>query len=230
MALIEKAQGRKVDQSPSGYTRLFGISTLGNLISKVHAACISAGTELERFIWERVNQISDLDKFITETLHKKEDSGKIWVAIKRQIKQSKTINSKYEPDFIAFDLKLRMCYVIEVKDGDQFDTKKASGEHNTLHNFTNDISHDLPFSTRIFMCCFHARNIEEMYIGLKGKFSKDELMTGKDLCLLLGIDYDEIIKIRTSDQQRNLDYFINSLLYIDTIKNMIKKRLGIFKI
>ena len=50
-------------------------------------------------------------------------------------------------------------------------------------------------------------------------------MTGKDLCLLLGIDYDEIVKIRTSDQQKNLVYFISSLLNIDTIKHMITKRL-----
>ena len=122
-----------------------------------------------------------------------------------------------------------MCYVIEVKDGDQFDTKKASGEHNTLHNFTNDVSHSIPFSTRIFMCCSNSRNIEDMYVGLKGKFSRDELITGKDLCMLLDIDYDEIIKIRTSDQQKNLDYFINSLLYINNIRNIIIKRLKFFK-
>ncbi len=225
MALISNAKGRRPNQSPSGYTRLFGISTLGNLISKIQATSITAGTELEKLIWERVNQIKDLDKFIAETLHKTDMGDKIWVAIKKQIKQSKTINSKYEPDFIAFDLRSRMCYIIEVKDGDQFDTKKAGGEHNTLHNFTNDISHDLPFSTRIFMCCFNARNIEEIFHGLKGKFSRDELMTGKDLCLLLGIDYNEIIKVRTSDQQSNLVYFINNLLSIDTIKNMIVKRL-----
>lgn len=226
MALISNAKGRGVNQTPSGYTRLFGISELGNLISKIQATSISAGTELEKLIWERVNQIKNLDKFLIETLHKQDGEDKVWVAIKKQIKQSETINSKYEPDFIAFDLKSRMCYVIEVKDGDQFDTKKASGEHNTLHNFTNDISSDLAFSTRIFMCCFNARTIDEIYHGLKGKFAKDELMTGKDLCLLLGIDYDEIVKVRTSDQQGNLVYFISSLLKIDTIRNMILKRIS----
>jgi len=225
MALIEEAKGRRSTQPPSGYTRLLGNSALGNLISRVQGAVITAGKELEKIIWARVNQIEDLDRFLVETLHEKEKENKLWVAIKKQIKKSKTINSKYEPDFIAFSVEERMCYVIEVKDGDQFDTKKASGERMTLHNFTNDISHSLSFSTKIFMCCFNARNIEEMYHGLKRKFLKSELITGRDLCLLFGINYDEIIKVRTIDQKRNLTYLISSLLNIETIRDMIKERL-----
>lgn len=45
MALIKDAEGRK----DGGYTRLFGNEELGLLISKVQAAVITAGTELEAF-------------------------------------------------------------------------------------------------------------------------------------------------------------------------------------
>jgi len=224
MALIEKAKGRRENQSPSGYTRLFGISALGNLISKIQATSITAGTELEKLIWGRVNQITDLDDFLDKTLQDGED--KIFVTIKNQIKKSKKIRSQYEPDFLAFNPHQRKCYIIEVKDGDQFDTKKASGEHVTLHNFTNDISSELTYSTEIYMCCFNARTKQEIYNGLKRKFSIEEILTGKELCKLLGIDYDEIIKIRMSDQQNNLEYFVIEILKIDIIKNMI---VGFFK-
>lgn len=219
MALIEKRQGRRDNQSPSGYTRLFGISALGNLISKVHATSISAGTELEKLIWERCeNRIEDLDEFLEKTLHSEED--KTFVATKKQVKKSKKIHSKYEPDFLAFNPYNRICYIVEVKDGDTFDTKKSSGEHKTLHDFTNDISRELSYSTEIYLCGFNATK-DELYVGLKGKFSKDELLTGKELADIFKFNYDEIIKLRTAEQQSNLEYFIKQLLNIPAIKNMI---------
>lgn len=219
MALIEKAKGRREEQSPSGYTRLFGIPALGQLMSRIQGAVISSGNELEKLIWERVNQIDDLDNFLETTLQ--DGENKIFVATKNQIKKSQKINSQYEPDFLGFNPHQRKLYIIEVKDGDQFDTKKSAGEHSTLHNFRNDISSELPYSTEIYMCCFNARTKDEIYLGLKGKFSKEELLTGIELCFLFGIDYDEIVKIRTADQQANLEYFLTEILKIPTIKNMI---------
>lgn len=225
MALIEHAKGRRAKQSPSGYTRLFGIAELGNLMSRVQGATISAGTELEKLIWERVRQIEDLDKFIEETRGQTDKTG-YWVACKKQVKESQIISSKYEPDFLAFDVSNRICYPLEVKDGDQFDTKKASGEHTTLHNFSTDVANTLPFSVKIYLCAFNARTRDEIFHGLKGKFGKDQLLTGKEFCDLFGVDFEGINKIRTSDHQSNLDYFINAELEIPAIKAMILKRLN----
>ena len=133
MALIENAKGRRADQSPSGYTRLFGVPALGNLISRIQAAVISSGSELEQLIWDRVVQVDDLDYFLKTTLHSEED--KVFVAREQQVKTCKTIRSEYEPDFLAFHPLTRNCYIVEVKDGDQFDTKKAAGERQMLGNF-----------------------------------------------------------------------------------------------
>ena len=192
-------------------------------MSRIQGTVISSGTELEKLIYERATKIPDLDEFLVKTLHTQEAG--IWVASKKQVKDSKIIHSKYEPDFLAFDLIKKVCYVIEVKDGDTFDTKKANGEHITLHNFTNDVSQALAFSFQIFICCFNANTREEVHTGLKGKFALTEILTGKELCILFKIDYNEITKIRTNDQQANLDYFIKQLLVIPNIKNMIVKRL-----
>jgi hypothetical protein len=224
MALIEKAKGRREGQSPSGYTRLFGIEALGNLMSRVQGAVIASGNELEDLIWERVaHPIQDLDEFLRTTLHSDED--KVFVATKLQIKKSKTINSRYEPDFIAFRPSSRHCYIVEVKDGDTFDTKKSAGEHTTLQNFNYDISHNLPYATSIHMCCFNSPTREEAFSGLKRKFTMAELFTGRELANLFCFDYDEIVEIRTADQQSNLDYFVRALLAIDNIRNEIVKRL-----
>src|SRR3990170_4762004 len=65
MAQIKARKGRREDQSPSGYTRLFGVEELGNLLSKIHGASISAGNELEGLIYERCTKVNDLSRAIT---------------------------------------------------------------------------------------------------------------------------------------------------------------------
>jgi hypothetical protein len=221
MALIENAKGRRVDQSPSGYTRLFGVPALGNLISRIQAAVISCGSELEQLIWDRVVQIDDLDWFLKTTLHSEED--RVFVARKQQIKSCKTIQSQYEPDFLAFHPLTRNCYIMEVKDGDQFDTKKAAGERQMLEKFRTDISHSVPYITHIYLCSFNSPTREEIYRGLKRKFQRAELITGRELCDLFRIEYDSIVKHREKDQQANLEYIVHELLAIDAIRDVLIK-------
>lgn len=192
------------------------------LIEQSSGAVISAGSELEKLILERCKTIENFDKFITNL---DDRTPGIFVATKRQIKSSKLINTKFEPDLLAFDLARRICYVIEVKDGDQFDTKKAEGERVTLHSFVNDVASTLPFSFMVYMCSFNARNKDDIYKGLKRKFPKDELLTGKQLCDLLGINFEDIVMVRKADQGDNISYFAEQLLNIPEIEEIVKKRL-----
>lgn len=56
-------------ESSGGYDRLFGIPELGFLISRTPSAVISSGTELERIIMARVEQIGDLDEFLRQEMN-----------------------------------------------------------------------------------------------------------------------------------------------------------------
>ena len=60
MALISKAKGRREDETPSGYERLFGNRKLGMLISKVQASVISTGNELEGFLADRLKKTNGI--------------------------------------------------------------------------------------------------------------------------------------------------------------------------
>ncbi len=222
MALIRDAKGRRKEQSPSGYSRLFGDEQLGNLLSRVQGTVISAGNELEKLIIDRAKHIENFDKFITNLDNR--DSG-IFVSTKSQIKKSEIIHTHYEPDLLAFNLKKRICYVIEVKDGDTFDTKKAEGERVTLHKFVTDVSAVLPFSFKVYVCSFNAREKKEIYDGLKHRFPMDELLTGRELCELLDINYEEIVAARSGDQADNLDYFVSELLNIPSVQAAIQARI-----
>ena len=50
-------------------------------------------------------------------------------------------------------------------------------------------------------------------------------MTGRELCETLKIDYESIINQRKIDMEDNFSYFINELLEIDDVKELIEKRI-----
>ena len=47
-------------------------------------------------------------------------------------------------------------------------------------------------------------------------------MTGKELCEILGISYDEIIEERKKDAKANMEYFYQQLMSIPAIKEMME--------
>lgn len=212
MALIEKAKGRK----DGGYTRLFGNAKLGLLLSKAQATVISSGTELEKEIIARSRQIYNMDEFLT-TCSEWQDG--VYLASKKAVKHS-SIATDQEPDLLIFKLnnKRRHCYIIELKDGDAFDTKKSQGEKNSLIAFQNHISRRLPFTTSIHICCFNSATRQDVVRGFKHKIAEEEAMIGSELCELLEISYQEILDKRRIDQQANLRYFLQGMFEIPEIR------------
>ena len=53
----------------------------------------------------------------------------------------------------------------------------------------------------------------------------DEAYTGKELCNLFHIDFDEITNVRKYHQKENIRLFIKSLLEISEAKEMIIEQL-----
>lgn len=192
-------------------------------MSQSHATTIAAGNELEKMVWERVpHKIDNLTEFV-ESQQSVRERNKVFVANKKQVKACELFDSELEPDLIAF--KHLTCYIIEVKDGDTLDTKKAQGEQDTMTRFSHEVANNAPYMFKTIMCCFNADSREQIHTGLKRRFALDQCMTGAELCQLIGIDYDEIVRIRRNDCQSNLDYFVRGLIDIPNIRNMIRTRL-----
>jgi hypothetical protein len=221
MALIENRKGR----DDGGYTRLFGDPLLGHLFSRVQSAVIASGGELERFVIDHSSTIDDLDAFLDLDVV---PEG-VFVAPKRLLKKSKLINyADVEPDFVVFERrgKRHHCYLIELKDGDTFDTKKAASERHSLHKFMNAISPHIRFSSSIHFCCFHRESRAQIVEGFKRKINDNEAMTGREFCELLNIDYEALVIKRKEHQQRNFDYFMDTLLSIPAVLHALEARLG----
>ena len=191
MALIRERKPGRID---GGYTRLaealFGIPKLGALFSQCHGTSISAGTELEKLIWERCQQILNIDDFVANQ-RSQEAPDNVFVASKKQVKKCQLFDSEYEPDFVAF--RGLNCFVIEVKDGDAFDTKKSQAEQDAMTRFGHAVAGAVPFRFKTYMCCWNAPDKQIIHTGLKRRFALDQCLTGKDLCVLLGgLDYDAL--------------------------------------
>ena len=221
MALLKSAPGREA----GGYERLFGDPKLGRLLSRVQSAVIRAGAELEQVIIELAHTIDDVDAFLDADILREG----VFAVPKKVLKRSKRLNyAGVEPDFVVFkrEGKTQHCYLIELKDGDTFDTKKAAGEKESMQRFLTAIAPHIQFTMSIHFCCFHRLTKHEIVQGFKRKITINEAMTGPEFCELLGVDYDAVLTKRKEHQEENLKYFVEQLLEIDAVRGALELILG----
>lgn len=218
---MAKICNAKVNSSSGGYNRVFNNDELGRLMAKVQSTVISNGNELEKIILSKTQNIIDLDIYI-EAVTNGDISNGTYVCTKRILKKSRFKLDGNEPDLLIFIVQQRrICKIIELKDGDSFDTKKAYGEQEHLENFNLHIGAKIPFVSDYFVCCFNQTSKEEIVKGFKNAFSIEHVMTGKELCEILGISYEEIIEERKKDAKANREYFYQQLISIPAIKELI---------
>jgi len=219
---MAKIRDRNPKDTSGGYERLFGIPQLGTLITKVHSASISAGRELERMIRDRVNPIEELDAFLRSGFI----PDSVSLATEKEIKRcTKLDTSASVPDFIIFEQRKshQLCRIVELKDGHVFDAKKVDGERRAMQGFIEQNSSRLPDEISIHFCAFNQDEPETILRGFKQRIDIEEAMTGREFCNLLGIDYDGLVEIRAQDTEDNTRYFIQELLLIPKIKQIIQE-------
>lgn len=94
-----------------------------------------------------------------------------------------------------------------------------------LEKFSMLFGVKIPFVTKYYICSFNQNDKEKIKLGFKGVFDLENIMTGKELCEILSINYDEILNIRKKDAKENLEYFIDELIKIKEIKKIIKSKI-----
>ena len=228
MARLSDIEGKTLEQVRKGaYTRCFGDAELSRLLSRVQSLIIRNGYELEKLVTELVAPvlIEDVDEFMSAQIM---DLG-VRVATKKVVKKCSALQGDgIEPDFIVFDRKPQSqhCYIVELKDGHEFDTKSSEKEQQNLIDFLNTNATTLHYYDCVAKVCgFNAVSREEIQIGFKGKINIDEAMTGREFCDLLQIDYDSILARRAADREANYDEFLEELLRIPSVKDDILKKL-----
>ncbi len=217
MARIRTANPKNTSGS---YERLFGNAALGELISRIQSAVISSGSELEKMIGKSVRNICDLDTFLKQDIM----PDGVWLARKRQIKQSKILDSAgSEPDFMVFKRRHgeQTCHIIELKDGHVFDTKKASAERQAMHRFIERNGPLIPYRFQAHFCAFNQDDAQAIQDGFKRRINPQEAMTGRAFCELLEIDYDAIVQARQADGPDNMEFLLSELVRIQPIRQRL---------
>jgi hypothetical protein len=224
MARIADSRGRQDENS--GYARLFGNQELGSLISRVQATVIRAGNELEAILEDRTpaHLKSDLGSAISGQ-RDLAGLGSIRVVFQARLPATST-EAGGRADIIVISHQERLVSVVELKDGDTFDTKKASGELASMTRLARRIGEAIDYQHRIFFCSFNQDDKDAIVRGAKGRFSIDNVMTGSELCGILQIDYAGLRAERASEQPANLQYLVDSLLDIHEVREAIVRRLS----
>lgn len=183
---------------------------------------ISAGTELERIVTKECAShcevLDNLDYFLTA---RKNEQG-TFVATKKVVKRSERINvNANEPDFIIFvNNGEKHCYIIELKWGLNFDTKKSEGEIHALREYRSRISTEIEYVTSAHICSIGVDSAEDIRKGFKNKIELKEAMTGEFFCNLLGIERDKVIEKMRKDAEYNRQYVTKKISELDETKGM----------
>jgi hypothetical protein len=218
MPRIHDSRGRSDENS--GYTRLLGNAELGHLLSRVQATVIRSGNELERLLSEHSNvRHVTVDHIMGQTFLPHDN---IEIAFEpRLLVRDVHIKS----DILIADHPKRVCKVIELKDGDTFDTKKASGELASLSAFSEELNRQTGYQVTYHFCSFNQTSRIAIVKGAKGRFTEDEVLTGRELCELMGIDFESILEYRKLQQQENLEFFLTNLSNIHEVREYLRQLL-----
>lgn len=219
---MAKIRNSNPKNSSGGYERLLGNKELADIFTKAQSTVISNGTELENIITSRANNIDDLNEFMKKVNSGQMENG-VFLCTKKVTKKSDYKLEGHEPDFLIFSIKPegKVAHVIELKDGDTFDTKKSAGEKESLKQFKMHLGSMIEFRTDYKICAFNQLDKERIVAGFKNQFTIDEVWTGKDFCDVLNIDYEEIIKQRRDDTLDNYKFVIDTLAEIEDIQKKV---------
>jgi hypothetical protein len=202
MALLSESYPGRSDGS---YTLLFGDPRFGELISAVHSTSIKMGNQLEKLIMDRSKLITvnNIDAFFNKTL----PEG-IWIIPKQVIAKDKRLNFDQKPDMIIVNVNKNTCQVIEMKLGDNFDTKKSKGEVDQIKKYVEKLDKATTYKASFAICMFYAKDRASVVNGFKGQITEKEALTGMEFCEIAGINFKEVNNIISEAQSANRTFFI----------------------
>jgi hypothetical protein len=218
MVKIEESKG----SSGESFTRIFGNERMGALFSKVQASVIRSGFELEEEIYAAVSPeiVTTLDS-LNDISQDTNNKPPIQIVFKPEKPDPDDKKKSVQADFLIVDNLARRFSLVEVKEGHVFDTKKADGEVASLKNITSWLAQEFAYRTHYYLCSFNQESREEIVLGTKKRFTLDHVLTGREFCDMINIDYDKLREKRTANQEANRLYFLHSLLTIPEIRQEI---------
>jgi len=201
MAKIELNNKRK---STGSYQKLTGNKDIANFTTSFHAAAICSGNEvtakLEKSYEGTLPIFSKKDTNSPEKtfdLIKNNPEGVIifngYVANQKDNGKIK----KIEVDLIVYVDNVVHCY--EIKEGDNFDTKKSKSEIDNLIKISNSFK-ELNFEVEVGFVCMNLQNDNH---SIKDNRINQYLLRGRFLCSKFNFNFDNFNQLSLNEQEEN---------------------------
>lgn len=226
-----KTHNDRKPKTTSGVTIMLYGETLGRELSKAQSNIIGNGTVLENLVsasirnagfeFYEIGTLSDYNKEVDmfDTCRINDDtfdiSDRIYLIDKRVFKDIKHNGKGIQPDLLALIVKDGKVdfNVIELKAGDNFDTKKSSAEKVHLTVFVDQLN-AIKGIEPVYKITPFFSNVSKDKLskyGFKNVFSEDELLTRDELSELFGIDFNDLIDPYEEFRDINIRAFLNNL-------------------
>lgn len=211
MAIINLNKKRK---SSGGYDRLIGDSNISNLVTSIHSASISTGTQVsERLEW---SYEGDLPIFSgkdvntpNKTLKVIENNPKGVIIFNGYVKGKG--GKKQEIDVIVYDGNV--CYLGEIKDGNSLDTKKSSAEINGIISAINYMD-SKGYNSNGNLILMHIENNQH---SIKDDRAMNYIQSGEDFCIQHSFSFDKFNGFQVNQAP------INKKIVLDEFERILRE-------
>lgn len=202
MARIKDYDSSK-NKSSGGYSRLFSDPDMALHHTAVHSTVIRNGNELPIKMSKHYNgnlpifggkEVNSLDK--TKKVISKNPNGCIIIGGKIKIKNSNGKDKVCEVDLLI--IQNQNIKIIELKDGNNLDTKKSMAEIDTILNCAETLRNE-GYTTVSKLIAFNSDGDHD----IKDDRIDEVFQTGFDFCTENNFDFDEINNERSMDIEEN---------------------------
>ena len=227
---------------------------LGKEISKVLSNTIRNGTGLEKLIsiaiedtienseysdFYKIKTLLDYNNVMDEfNSHRINDdtfdlSDRVYLIKKSVFKDIKHGDKRIQPDLLSIIVKNGKIdfYVIEIKMGDNFDTKKSAAEKEHLTIFSEKLNVITGVNKVYKILPFFSNTSKDKLskYGFKNVFSEEEILTRNELSELFGINFDGLIELYSNVKETNITMFINNICEDSDIRMKILNNTNVKK-
>lgn len=214
---LSKAKGRK-NLSTSGYYRLFAEDdedetaiSLAELCTKIHACVISKGNELDGYYLtnEEFNPNNVIIKMSSSSGLLSNGHYSKFVVEKGDFLGIPKGQKSIEIDYLVISEDAIEIY--EIKDGDNFDTKKSQGEIDSLtaaKQYFEEIFPEKHVSYKIVF--WNAQDVKSISFKVNN-LSPETLITGEMFCEKIGCNFTKINQHRKQHSKDNKEWFFEQI-------------------
>jgi len=195
----------KTNIENSGYYRLSGNKAIATLLRNCHATVIKNGNQLEDLVYECVTLAKTKKHAFTGVEYP--DANSIMVVSQFEIKKEAiSLDKGVNVDYVYFHKD--KVFVCEIKDGDNFDTKKSSGEVDKLLIAAAALEvkdpHKREYIPKIVL--WNCKDLSKS--SFKDKRGRGMLITGREFAQMINVDYEALNAKRKAEAPANTKYII----------------------